>query len=115
GERCAFYRVANTVRCLCGMLLSMKRYTGKSSVVEWAVFHLQMQSRNKADLLFNIGNFAKNNLRKDFEKLKHLLYTCPNERSLQELRQVQVCLKKNRAFQNLPERIQLHLCQVVVY
>ncbi|XP_078535077.1 uncharacterized protein LOC144821751 [Lissotriton helveticus] len=115
GERCAFHRVANTVRCLCGMLLSMKRYTGKSPVVEWAVFHLQMQSHSKADLLFNIGNFAKNNLKKDFEKLKHLLCTLPNQRSLQELRQIQMCLKKNRAFQNLPERTQLQLCEVVVY
>ncbi|XP_069487728.1 cyclic nucleotide-binding domain-containing protein 2-like [Ambystoma mexicanum] len=115
GGRSRFRKVAHNVRFICGMLLAMKRYIGKSPVVEWAAFHLQMQSRSKADLLFNLGNFAKNNLRKDFAKLKSLLHTRPNKRSQQELRQIQMCLKKNRAFQNLPERIQLHLCQVVVY
>ncbi|TFK14904.1 SS18-like protein 2 [Platysternon megacephalum] len=53
--------------------------------------------------------------RGDFEKLKRLLYICPKERSQQDLRQIQTCLKKNRTFQCLPNKIQLQLCHAVVY
>ncbi|XP_075422416.1 uncharacterized protein LOC142463472 isoform X2 [Ascaphus truei] len=110
-----FHRIATNIKHVCGILLSLKRYIGRSTVVDWAVFHLKMQSHSRSDLLFNISSFSKNNMRKDFEKLKNLLSVCPKQRNQQNLRQIQLCLKKNRAFQGLPDRIQLQLCQHVVY
>ncbi|XP_069832265.1 cyclic nucleotide-binding domain-containing protein 2-like [Dendropsophus ebraccatus] len=115
GGRRRFYRVATNIKHACGMLLSMKRYIGRNSVVEWALFHLQMQIHSRRDLLFNISSFSKNNLKKDFEKLKGLLSVCPKQRSPVILRQIQSCLKKNRAFQSLREKTQLDLCQHLIY
>ncbi|XP_040275842.1 uncharacterized protein LOC120991019 [Bufo bufo] len=97
------------------MLLSMKRYIGRNGVVEWALFHLQMQIQSRRDLLFNISSFSKNNMKKDFEKLKSLLSVCPKQRSPEILRQIQSCLKKNRAFQSLPDKVQLELCNHFLY
>ncbi|XP_063316049.1 uncharacterized protein LOC134615461 [Pelobates fuscus] len=97
------------------MLLSLKRYIGRNTVVEWALFHLQMQIQSRRDLLFNISSFSKTNMRKDFERLKNLLSVPPKQRSQQILRQIQFCLKKNRAFQSLRDKTQLELCQHIVY
>ncbi|KAE8629602.1 hypothetical protein XENTR_v10000541 [Xenopus tropicalis] len=97
------------------MLLTLKRYIGRNKVVEWALFHLQMQIHSRSDLLFNISSFSKNNTRKDFEKLKNLLCVHPQHRTQQVLRQIQSCLKKNRAFQSLRDKTQLQLCQHAVY
>ncbi|KAM8939007.1 cyclic nucleotide-binding domain-containing protein 2-like [Pelodytes ibericus] len=97
------------------MLLSLKRYIGRNTVVEWALFHLQMQIHSRSDLLFNISSFSKNNMKKDFDKLKKLLSIPPKQRSPQILRQIQLCLKKNRAFQSLRDKTQLELCQHIVY
>ncbi|XP_073464523.1 cyclic nucleotide-binding domain-containing protein 2-like isoform X1 [Aquarana catesbeiana] len=110
-----FHRVATNIKHVCGMLLSVKRYIGRNSVVEWALFHLQMQIQSRHDLLFNISSFSKNNMRKDFEKLKSLLSICLKERTPEILRQIQFCLKKNRAFQGLQDKTQLELCQYVIY
>ncbi|XP_018431128.1 PREDICTED: uncharacterized protein LOC108803825 [Nanorana parkeri] len=110
-----FHRVATNIKHVCGMLLSVKRYIGRNSVVEWALFHLQMQIHSRHDLLFNISSFSKNNMRKDFEKLKSLLSICPKQRTQENLRQIQLCLKKNRAFQGFKDTIQLELCQYVIY
>ncbi|KAE8629601.1 hypothetical protein XENTR_v10000541 [Xenopus tropicalis] len=110
-----FFRIATNIRHVCGMLLTLKRYIGRNKVVEWALFHLQMQIHSRSDLLFNISSFSKNNTRKDFEKLKNLLCVHPQHRTQQVLRQIQSCLKKNRAFQSLRDKTQLQLCQHAVY
>ncbi|XP_066430900.1 cyclic nucleotide-binding domain-containing protein 2-like [Eleutherodactylus coqui] len=110
-----FYDAATNIKHACGMLLSMKRYIGRNSVVEWALFRLQMQIHSRRDLLFNISSFSKNNMKKDFEKLKSLLSVHPRQRSPEVLRQIQFCLKKNRAFQSLHDKIQLELCQHFIY
>ncbi|KAM4807665.1 cyclic nucleotide-binding domain-containing protein 2-like [Rhinophrynus dorsalis] len=110
-----FRRTAINIKNVCGMLLSLKRYIGRNKVVEWALFHLQMQIHSRSDLLFNISSFSKNNMRKDFEKLKNLLSVSPKQRPQHILRQIQFCLKKNRAFQCLRDRTQLELCQHVIY
>ncbi|XP_077135848.1 uncharacterized protein LOC143793096 [Ranitomeya variabilis] len=110
-----FYRMATNIKHVCGMLLNMKRYIGRNSVVEWALFHLQMQIHSRRDLLFNISSFSKNNVKKDFEKLKSLLSVCPKQRSPEILQQIQLCLKKNRAFQSLRDKTQLELCQHLIY
>ncbi|XP_029443258.1 cyclic nucleotide-binding domain-containing protein 2-like [Rhinatrema bivittatum] len=110
-----FCTIANNIRHICGMLLSMKRYIGRSPVMEWAAFHLKLQTRAKTDLLFNINSFSKNQQKKDSEKLKSLLRICPKQRSLEALRKIQLCLKKNRTFQCLPDKIQLQLCQTLVF
>ncbi|KAM5191473.1 cyclic nucleotide-binding domain-containing protein 2-like [Mantella aurantiaca] len=110
-----FYRVATNIKHVCGMLLSVKRYIGRNSVVEWALFHLQMQIQSRGDLLFNISSFSKNHMRKDFEKLKSLLSICPKQRTQEILRQIQLCLKKNRAFQGLQDKTQLEVCQYAIY
>ncbi|KAG8591931.1 hypothetical protein GDO81_000353 [Engystomops pustulosus] len=116
-KRCCqrFQRVATNIKHVCGMLLNMKRYIGRNSVVEWAIFHLQMQIHSRRDLLFNISSFSKNNLKKDFETLKSLLSVRPRQRSPEILRQIQSCLKKNRAFQSLRDKTQLALCQHLIY
>ncbi|OCT99515.1 hypothetical protein XELAEV_18005296mg [Xenopus laevis] len=85
-----FFQVATNIRHVCGILLSLKRYIGRNKVVEWALFHLQMQIHSRSDLLFNISSFSKNNM-------------------------IQACLKKNRAFQSLRDKTQLKLCQHAVY
>ncbi|XP_044875182.1 cyclic nucleotide-binding domain-containing protein 2-like isoform X2 [Mauremys mutica] len=110
-----FRRAARALAHLCGLSLWRKRYVGKSPVIQWAIFHLKRQTHLGSDLLFNINNYSTTNLRGDFEKLKHLLYICPKERSQQDLRQIQTCLKKNRTFQCLPNKTQLQLCHAVVY
>ncbi|CAN2388609.1 hypothetical protein PRIEUP_LOCUS16555 [Pristimantis euphronides] len=110
-----FYRVATNIKHMCGILLNMKRYIGRNSVVEWALFRLQMQIHSRRDLLFNISSFSKNTMKKDFEKLKSLLSVCPKQRSPEILRQIQLCLKKNRAFQSLRDKTQLELCQHFIY
>ncbi|XP_053311128.1 uncharacterized protein LOC128473099 [Spea bombifrons] len=110
-----FHRIATNIKHVCGMLLSLKRYIGRNAVVEWALFHLQMQIHSRSDLLFNISSFSKNNMRKDFEKLKSLLSVPPKQRSQPVLRQIQLCLRKNRAFQSLREKTQLELCQHIIY
>ncbi|XP_072262326.1 cyclic nucleotide-binding domain-containing protein 2-like [Pyxicephalus adspersus] len=110
-----FQHVATNIKHVCGMLLSVKRYIGRNSVMEWALFHLQMQIHSRHDLLFNISSFSKNNMRKDFEKLKSLLSICPRQRTQEILRQIQLCLKKNRAFQGFQDKTQLELCQYVIY
>ncbi|XP_063776975.1 uncharacterized protein LOC134925262 isoform X2 [Pseudophryne corroboree] len=115
GEQRRFHRVATNIKHVCGMLLSVKRYIGRNSVMEWATFHLQMQIHSRRDLLFNISSFSKNNMRKDFERLKLLLSVRPKQRTQEILRQIQYCLKKNRAFQGLPEQTQLMLCKHVIY
>ncbi|XP_019408164.1 PREDICTED: uncharacterized protein LOC109321855 [Crocodylus porosus] len=92
-----------------------REYIGKSPVVQWAVFHLKRQTHLGSDLLFNIHDYSTNNLKKDFEKLKHILCICPEQRSQQDLRQVQSYLKKNHTFQCLPIKTQLQLCKAVVY
>ncbi|KAM9330410.1 cyclic nucleotide-binding domain-containing protein 2-like [Gastrophryne carolinensis] len=110
-----FYNVATSIKHVCGMLLSVKRYIGRNSVVEWALFNLQIQIHSSHDLLFNISSFSKNNMRKDFEKLKSLLSICPKQRAQDILRQIQLCLKHNRMFQGLPDRTQLELCRHFMY
>ncbi|CAM5108909.1 unnamed protein product [Eretmochelys imbricata] len=110
-----FRRAARALAHLCGLSLWRKRYVGKSPVIQWAIFHLKRQTRLGSDLLFNINNYSTTNLRGDFEKLKRLLYICPKERSQQDLREIQTCLKKNRTFQCLPHKTQLQLCHAVVY
>ncbi|KAM3940190.1 uncharacterized protein RB166_000201 [Leptodactylus fuscus] len=110
-----FYRVATNIKHVCGMLLNMKRYIGRNSLVEWALFHLQMQIHSRRDLLFNISSFSKNNMKKDFGKLKSLLSVRAKKRSPEILRQIQFCLKKNRAFQSLRDKTQLELCQHLIY
>ncbi|XP_074922848.1 uncharacterized protein LOC116826253 [Chelonoidis abingdonii] len=110
-----FRRAARALAHLCGLSLWRKRYVGKSPVIQWAIFHLKRQTHLGSDLLFNINDYSTTNLRGDFEKLKHLLYICPKERSQRDLRQIQTCLKKNRTFQCLPNKTQLQLCHAVVY
>ncbi|XP_042697836.2 cyclic nucleotide-binding domain-containing protein 2-like isoform X1 [Chrysemys picta bellii] len=110
-----FRRAARALAHLCGLTLWRKRYVGKSPVIQWAIFHLKRQTHLGSDLLFNINDYSTTNLRGDFEKLKRLLYICPKERSQQDLRQIQTCLKKNRTFQCLPNKTQLQLCHAVVY
>nr|XP_033800848.1 uncharacterized protein LOC117360706 isoform X2 [Geotrypetes seraphini] len=109
-----FCAITNAIKHVCGILLSMKRYIGRSPAVEWAVFHLMIQTHGKTDLLFNMTSFSRNS-HKDTEKLKSLLQTCPKQRSLEAIKQIQLCLKKNRAFQCLPDQIQLHLCQNCIF
>ncbi|CAM4661209.1 unnamed protein product [Lepidochelys kempii] len=110
-----FRRAARALAHLCGLSLWRKRYDGKSPVIQWAIFHMKRQTRLGSDLLFNINNYSTTKLRGDFEKLKCLLYICPKERSQQDLRETQTCLKKIRTFQCLPHKTQLQLCHAVVY
>ncbi|XP_067386644.1 cyclic nucleotide-binding domain-containing protein 2-like [Emydura macquarii macquarii] len=110
-----FRRAARALAHLCGLTLWRKRYIGKSPIVQWAIFHLKRRTHLGSDLLFNISDYSTTDLRRDFEKLKRLLYICPKERSQQDLSQIQTCLKKNRTFQCLPDKTQLQLCQAVVY
>ncbi|XP_030048502.1 uncharacterized protein LOC115462644 [Microcaecilia unicolor] len=110
-----FCAIANSIKHVCGILLSMKRYIGRSAAVEWTIFHLKIQTHGKTDLLFNITSFSRKTHKKDSEKLKSLLQTCPKQRSLEAIKQIQLCLKKNQAFQGLPDKIQLQLCQNCVF
>ncbi|XP_057402292.1 uncharacterized protein LOC114236131 [Balaenoptera acutorostrata] len=51
---------------------------------------------------------------KEFGKLKTLLFVQPKQRSQENLRELQLCLK-NRSFHSLPNEVQLQLCQTTIY
>nr|XP_016849677.1 PREDICTED: uncharacterized protein LOC107982939 [Anolis carolinensis] len=111
-----FCRAATTIAHLCGLVLKGKRYIGRSPVVQWATFYLQRQIRVRRDLLFNISDYSKRHDQKNFfEKLKRLLCICPKQRSQQDILKILAYLKTNRAFQCLPSKTQLQLCQVIIY
>ncbi|XP_053109223.1 cyclic nucleotide-binding domain-containing protein 2-like isoform X2 [Hemicordylus capensis] len=110
-----FRQAATTVAQLCGLVLSRKRYIERSPLVQWAKFHLKNQKNLRSDLLFSVSDYSKKQFNKGFEKLKHLLCICPRQRKQQDLLQIQACLKTNRAFQCLPSKTQLQLCQAFIY
>ncbi|XP_019818339.2 uncharacterized protein [Bos indicus] len=51
---------------------------------------------------------------KDLEKLKTLSIRS-KQRSPENLRELQLCLKRNRSFHSLPNEVQLQLCQTAIY
>ncbi|XP_061440617.1 cyclic nucleotide-binding domain-containing protein 2-like isoform X5 [Rhineura floridana] len=111
-----FRKTAATVTHLCGLVLSRKRYIERSPVVQWATFQLKRQMNFKNDNLFSISDYSKKQFqKKGFEKLKHLLNICPKQRRQQDILKIQACLKTNRAFQCLPSKTQLQLCQAFIY
>ncbi|KAF7248356.1 cAMP-dependent protein kinase regulatory subunit [Varanus komodoensis] len=115
-RRRRFREAASAVAHLCGLALREKRYIERSPAVQWATFHLKRQMNVRNDLLFNVSDYSKQKFQnKHFEKLKHLLRICPKERKQQDILQMQACLKTNRAFQCLPSKTQLQLCQAFIY
>ncbi|XP_059538477.1 uncharacterized protein LOC132227423 [Myotis daubentonii] len=115
GTRGRLRRVAATLAHVCGLTLHMKRYIEKSRAKEWALFYLSIKNHSANELLFGISNYSKYNVSKDFEKLKTLLFIQPNQRSQENLREIQLYLTKNRAFHSLPKEVQLQLCQTAIY
>ncbi|XP_043919439.1 uncharacterized protein LOC122794911 [Protopterus annectens] len=110
-----FYTIGRIVKNICGMNLALKRYIGKSRVISWAVFHLNVQADLKNDLSFSIGSFIRNKTKKEFGKLESLLSVCVTERSPEDLSQIQMMIRRNKAFQNLPDNIQTQLCKAAIY
>ncbi|XP_077158509.1 uncharacterized protein LOC143820027 [Paroedura picta] len=93
-----------------------RRYIERSPGLLWARFYLKSQMNFKSNLMFNTSDYSKKqSQKKGFEKLQQLLHICPKQRSQQDLLQIQACLKTNRGFQCLPSKVQLQLCQVLVY
>ncbi|XP_016062866.1 PREDICTED: cyclic nucleotide-binding domain-containing protein 2-like isoform X2 [Miniopterus natalensis] len=90
-------------------------YIEKSRAKEWALFYLSVKNHPANELSFGMSNYSKYNLSKDFEKLKTLLFIQPKQRSQESLREIQLYLKKNRAFHSLPNEVQLQLCQTAIY
>nr|XP_051676227.1 cyclic nucleotide-binding domain-containing protein 2 isoform X2 [Oryctolagus cuniculus] len=108
-------RAARVLAHVCGLTLAMKRYIEKSRAAEWARFYLSMKTCSTNELLYSSSSFSKYNLSQDFEKLKTLLSLQPKQRSQENLREIQLCLKKNRSFRSLPNEVQLQLCQTAIY
>ncbi|XP_053779447.1 uncharacterized protein [Desmodus rotundus] len=52
---------------------------------------------------------------KDFTKLTTMMFIQPERRSQENLREIQLCLKKNRSFHSLPNEVQLQLCPTAIY
>ncbi|XP_047422755.1 cyclic nucleotide-binding domain-containing protein 2-like isoform X2 [Sciurus carolinensis] len=115
GARERLRRAAGILAHVCGLALCMKRYIEKSWAEEWALFYLNMKNHSANELLFTVTDFSKYNLSKKFEKLKTLLFIQPKQRSQENLREIQQCLKKNRSFCSLPNEVQLQLCQTAIY
>ncbi|CAN0476577.1 unnamed protein product [Rangifer tarandus platyrhynchus] len=61
-----------------------------------------------------MSNYSKHNLSKDLEELK-TLFIQSKQRSPENLRELQLCLKRNRSFHSLPNEVQLQLCQTAIY
>ncbi|XP_045689991.1 uncharacterized protein LOC123815622 [Phyllostomus hastatus] len=110
-----FRRAAGILAHVCGLTLLMKRYIEKSRAEEWARFYLSIKNHSANELLFDMSNFSKYSLSKDFAKLKTLMFIQPKQRSQENLREIQLCLKKNRSFHSLPNEVQLQLCQTAIY
>ncbi|XP_062054925.1 cyclic nucleotide-binding domain-containing protein 2-like [Lepus europaeus] len=108
-------RAARVLAHVCGLTLAMKRYIEKSRAEEWARFYLSMKTWSTNELLYSRSSFSKYNLSQDFDKLKTLLSLQPKQRSQENLREIQLCLKKNRSFRSLPNELQLQLCQTAIY
>ncbi|XP_053510938.1 uncharacterized protein LOC119061661 [Artibeus jamaicensis] len=110
-----FRKAAGILAHVCGLTLLMKRYIEKSRAEEWAQFYLSIKNHSANELLFNMSNFSKYNLSKDFSKLKTLMFIQPKQRRQKNLQEIQLCLKKNRSFHSLPNEVQLQLCQIAIY
>ncbi|XP_048640467.1 cyclic nucleotide-binding domain-containing protein 2-like isoform X1 [Marmota marmota marmota] len=116
GARERLRRAAGILAHVCGLAQYMKRYIEKSRAEEWARFYLNMKNHSANEpFLFTMSDFSKYNLSKKFEKLKTLLFTQPKQRSQENLREIQQCLKMNRSFCSLPNEVQLQLCQTAIY